>query len=243
MDIAKQIDLQTEYKSIIEQDKDKTYLDILPKEFKTFKRSIIKHEILFYLNKTETILNEVDFYRNRKFDKKDVVRYMMFYSDNKFELSYKFIPPIDFPFAERDKYREIERSLNFLKQSWDSFLARQKISKGQVVQSFDIEKDGYPRTGRGAMCYLFTPIEGNYPTNLKDTFKLYNPRSKKDVTFKILGTKNEGSIFIYKCENEKGKIVFLSPYDEIEGAYDCLFPINKETYSGWWNRTLISKEI
>ena len=69
---------------------------------------------------------------------------------------------------------------------------------------------------------------------------MFNPRTKKDLTYKILAYDLEDEI--YKCLNEKGKEVFLERHDNIEDAYSDLHDVNQEIFAGWWNRTLISKE-
>jgi hypothetical protein len=262
---------EIDYKEIVEQDKNKTYLDLLPPDFKNFKRSIIKRTILRYIDLVTDFLNNCSLYDGRVFDKKEVVRYMMkgtAYSN--FYLAYKFIPrkssdslwmkyvaenkPTNFKDKQLDnlyekfenenkdvikEYRDLEHHLQCLKQAWESYEDRQKIKKGELVNSYDMEDDGYPRTGRGALCYLFTPVKGNLPENKKGTFNLYNPRNKKNLEYKILGYKKEDKI--YSCLDENGKKVFLISHQEVADAFDCLFTSNKEIFSGWWNKTLILK--
>jgi hypothetical protein len=91
------------------------------------------------------------------------------------------------------------------------------------------------------MCYLFIPIKGEFPKNKKGKFFLFNPRNSKVVEYTILEYKAEDNI--YACLNEKGKKVFLAEHSVISDAYDCLFASNKETYAGWWNKTMINTII
>jgi hypothetical protein len=256
------------YQQITEEDKNKTYLDILPAGFKNFKRSILKRQVMFYLDKVAEILNTTSIYEGRVFDKKEIVRYMMRgTSYSNFYLAYKFIPKktsdslwmkyagkhnaqgqeqIDalwdsFEAENKDilkEYQKLENALQCLTQVWEQYESRLAVQNG--THDRDIEKDGYPRTGRGNMCYSFIPVRGKYPKNKKGTFELYNPRTKKDVTLTILGYKKEDEI--YKCLTEEGKEVFLDTEANISNAYSDLHDSNKEIYAGWWNRTLISRE-
>jgi len=261
-----------EYDHLIEQDKEKTFMDILPADFKKFARSVIKRRFLHLLDKAEKILSESGCYGEKVIDKKVLVRYIML-RNNDYFLAVLFVPKLDetrliieeyaklketgnlkksFELAcdeiEKEqantieKYREIDHILSSLDEYWNMYQSREKIKSGELDNGHDMESDGYPSMSRGAMCYLLTPVKGDYPKELETEFKLFNPRTKKDVTYKILGKKTEYKTPIYKCENQNGKVVFLFPLEEVEEAYDCLFTTNKEIFSGWWNRTLISKE-
>lgn len=258
---------KVDYARIMEEDKDKNYMDILPAEFKTFKKSILKRQVLRYIDSTTQFLNTCGLYKGRIFDKKEVVRYMMRGTDySNFYLAYMFIPRKDSTslwmkyaisyrketgkdpsyeeFAKKDNeiletYRELEYQLQCLKQVWEQYEDRQKVKKGKLVKDYDIEKDGFPRTSRGNMCYLFIPVKGKFPKNKAGNFKLYNPRSKKEETFEIISYKSEDEI--YSCLNEKGKKVFLADYQSVADSWDALFASNKEVYSGWWNKVMILK--
>ncbi len=250
-------------------DKGKTFMEILPSDFKQIKRSPIKRQILHYLDKVLELLNTSGLY-DKVFTKEELVRYMMIKTEySNFLVAYKYIPRTDSSdiiydyMTESDwklqgeirknritELREIHKdkidtvnNLNYyiglLRQSWQNYEDRQKVKQGKIIDSWDIEKDGYPRTGRGNLCHLFIPIKGYFPNNKTDNFNLYNPRTKKKIQYKIESYKKEDNV--YKCINEKGKTVFLIPYEEVKEAYSCLFTNNKEIYAGWWNKTLISK--
>ena len=260
-----------DYQRIIKEDENKNFMDILPSEFKNFKRSIIKRNILHYIDKVTKYLNESGIY-DIKFTEKEVVRYMMTGTDySNFYLAYMFIPHKDesslwmnYIYKNREKnldkkklnglrakfeaenkeilkkYQELNHLLSGLSESWTQYKDRQKIREGKLVNDYDIEKDGFPRCGRGNMCYLFIPVKGHWPKDKKGTFKLKNPRNGKTFNYKIEKYKEEDNI--YMCLNEDGKKVFLAVHDEINSCWDALFTVNKEIYSGWWNKTMISKE-
>lgn len=136
-------------------------------------------------------------------------------------------------------YDELSHTIQCMSQCWEQYEDRQKIKDKKLVNDYDIEEDGFPRTGRGNMCYLFVPVKGKFPKNAKGSLTLFNPRIKKSVTYTKLKYKAEDNI--YSCLNEKGKKVFLADHSEIKDSYNCLFASNKEIYSGWWNRTMILK--
>ena len=266
----KQADI--DYAKIIIEDKDKTYLDLLPKEFSKSKRGIIIKDILEHVDEAHKVLNDSGLF-DRVITKEDIVRFMMRgvkYSN--FFLAYKFIPRVNdmdiwMRFwdelrkrevqpsekeksklmdefhkenkEEFDKYNNVSCCIQWLNQSWESYEARQKVKEGTLVHNYDIEKNGFPRTSRGNLCYLFIPIKGEFPKNATGNIDLYNPRKKKNETFTNLEYNKEDNT--YACINPKGKKVFLAPYDEVEGAYSDLFAINKEIYSGWWNKIMIIK--
>lgn len=244
--IKKEIeDAQIEYEQIMAEDKGKDFMDILPADFKKVKRSILKRSILSYIDKVTDFLNTCGLYEDRKFTKNEVVRYMMrgtYYSN--FHVAYLLIPRKDTTFEKENekeiqKYRDLEHLMACMRQIWEQYEDRCKIKKGELVDDWDMEKDGYPRTGRGSLCYLFTPVKGEWKANQTGKFKLLNPRNNKVVEYEILGYKAKDDI--YACLNEKGKKVFLTEYSEVEEAYSCLFSSNKEIYSGWWNKTMILK--
>jgi hypothetical protein len=262
-----------EYASLVLHDTDKDWLDIFPEPFKKMKRGIIRRVVLSSINRAFKFINSCSLYEGKVFDRKDVVRYMLAMNENKHHLAWCFIPHkssfsviSDFTNSIKDQnltkeeeakkfneffensklydvYDELERNLRYPNQCWDAYESRQKIKNGKLIEEWDIEKDGYPSTSRGALCYLYIPVKGEYPKDATGTWILTNPRNGKDEQYKIINSKTEGNTTAYRCLNSKGKEVFMYPHREIECAFIDLFDINKEIFSGWWNRTLISKEV
>lgn len=260
---------EIEYKKLVKEDEGKDFLDILPNEFKSFKRSIIKRQILNYIKKCTVLLNNAKNFDGKNITEKDVTRFIIRGTDySNFYLAYKFVPRLTDPWMkyasewqrknnksslpknyyevcqktyeeEFTEYHELNHALQILKQYWKQYQDRQKVKKGEVIDSWDIEKDGFPRTGRGNMCHLFIPVKGTWVKNKKGSFELLNPRINKTVTYKITGYKKEEDI--YSCINEKGKTVFLAKWEEINDCWDALFDTNKEIFAGWWNKTMILK--
>lgn len=260
---------QIDYPRIMEEDKDKTYMDLLPTEFRN-KKNLLITDVLEYIDRTTEFLNNCSLYDGRKFDKKEVVRYMMRGTDySNFYLARLFLPRKDSSdiwgsycskwykenpekklpeglygvFAEENKeilkvYQDLETNLYWLIDGWKRYKNRKEVK--DETYSRDIEKDGFPRTGRGNLCYSFVPVKGGLPKNKKGELNLINPRNKKNVTYKILEYKPEDGV--YKCLDEKGKTVFLIDHEIVAEAWDCLHDVNKEIFSGWWNRTLILKK-
>ena len=260
---------EVDYKKLLIEDECKTFMDILPKEFSSFKRGIIKREILENIDDAEKILNASGLF-DRVITKKDIVRYMMRGTKYcNFYLANKFIPRTDqmdvwakfwktedsksskakkekamaaFRKANEaafDKHHKVTHCLSLLTQAWESYENRQKIKAGGLVHEYDMEDNGFPSTSRGCMCYLFIPVKGNFPVNAKGFLRLHNPRSRKTEKFKILKYNKEDNI--YACNNPQGKKVFLAPFEDVADSYDALFDINKEIYSGWWNKTMTLK--
>lgn len=257
------------YKKLVKSWRGKTYLDILPPEFSNYSRSIIKGGILRKIDKVTDLLNNSTLYEGRVFDKKEVAMYMMLGYDDFHLSNMIIPRKDIFSFAEdeytalykdeslvkddrdkgRDKIREkykkeidemdlLSRELDWCRDTYDTYTSRQKVKRGELVHSFDMEKDGWPSDSRGAVCYLFIPVKGEFPTGEQSVISLLNPRNKKVYDYKVLGYKKEGG-GTYMCENEKGNKVFLIPHETVEHAYDALFSVNKEIYSGWWNKTMI----
>lgn len=184
-------------------------------------------------------LTELNFLMNKFWeyiDEKNITRD----ADGKYDgMDYNFIMAIvEQKYKnESEEFKKIEDDLRGLEQLWDMVEDRIKIKKGLLVHDYDIEKDGFPRTGRGSLCYLFTPVKGGLPTEKIDgDLKLYNPRTKKDEIYKIIDYKEEENIFA--CLTPKNKKVFLIDYDVVDDAWDCLYRVNKEIYSGWWNKVM-----
>lgn len=260
---------KSEYEQIILRDKDKEFMDALPKEFLIRKSGDIKNSVFKSIDKAFEILNKTKAFEGRIFTKLEIVKYMLWIKPN-FHLAWLFIPRMDstrlwMNYIKKNKeeklseknldklykkfeienkaeiieLQELEFAMRGLEQSWELFLNRIDVKNGTF--SRDIQPNGFPRTGRGNLCYSFIPVKGNYPLKKVDEFKLYNPRTKKDLVYKILAYDLEDEI--YKCLSEKGKEVFLEKHSNIENAYSDLHSVNKEIFSGWWNRILISKEI
>jgi hypothetical protein len=250
---------QVIYDKYVEEDKNKDYMDLLPPEFRTFKRSIIMRDVLLRIDEVTRVLNECGLYGDRVFDKKEVVRYMLCIASGSEERHYgvakMFIPKEDFfsmyvdrlhrkskgqvvedvP-GDQETHENVERWLSYLKQSWEAYLSKKHIQQG-IVEEGDLEEDGYPRASRGNLCGIYLPVENLCNAGKKaKKLTLYNPRSKKDEVYTVEGYKAEDGV--YKCINPKGKTVFLADADEVRDAWDCLFPINKEIFGGWWNRIM-----
>lgn len=249
---------KVDYERLIKEDKDKTFMDILPSEFTGFKRSLIKRDILNAIDSAHEYLNECNLYNGRVFDKKEVVRYMMTGTKyTKFYLAYLFIPRKDFfhdvrfrnpdfktfPKEEQDKietpYTELSHRLQWLKQCWEAYEQRLNIRAGKMAHDYDKEESGVPRASRGNMCSVYTPVKGKWETDLSGTITLFNPRSKKKVKLTIEQyVKNDDT---YVCSDPNGKKFYLTSHKSVADSWDCLFAVNKEIFSGWWNKTLIWK--
>ena len=245
---AEGVEAEIIYKKLLEEDKDKNYMDLLPQDFSNFHRSIIKRDILAHIDRVTDHLNNCPLYDGRVFDKKDVVRYMLSYTDN-YTLARMFIPhkssmalyakEADLPpkqFKAKEKlYEDLQIEIQWLSQSWNLYLQKQMILNKDIV-SGDFEDDGFPRASRLNLCWMFVPVDGKWRKNKKGTVELYNPRSKKDETYKLLEWKAEDNV--YKAENPKGEVVFLCKFQDAYDCYDALFSVNKELVHGWWTRKL-----
>lgn len=260
---------KVEYKRIMEEDKDKTLLDILPPEFRRTKRSIIKRGFLGAVKETTEHLNQCPLYEGRVFTEKEVARYgMTGTSYSNFYLAYQFIPKkdsMDFSMKFFDQwrgkgtdeeqkaalkkyhddnkatyglYQELDYHLRRVIEAWEAYESRQKVKQGKPVNNYDIEKDGFPRTGRGSLCSLFVPVNGDFRKKqyAPGTIELYNPRTRKAEVWEITRYKKEDNV--YEALTSKGKKVFLADYQDVANAWDALFSINKEIFSGWWNRVM-----
>lgn len=251
-------DAKVIYERLIKEDKNKNYIDILPPEFKDFKRSLIKRDILKAIDSAHECLNTCGLYNGRIFDKKEVVRYMMSITKN-FFLAHCFVPRKNFMndviFRDREKkfdklpvleqrkleepYEELSSNLQWLKQCWEAYESRLNVKAGKMAVSYDKEEDGLPCTSRGNMCSVFTAVKGKWEKDKSGSLTLYNPRNKKKVTLTIdKYVKNED---VYICTDLAGKKVYLSSHESVSDAWDALFAVNKEIFSGWWNKTLIWK--
>lgn len=137
----------------------------------------------------------------------------------------------------RDTYNDLDKEFRYLEDIWSTWKQRTAIKNRTA--DFEIEEDGFPRQGRGNMCYAYHPIQGDIRNlEIGKTYTCTNPRSKKEVELTILSKRGDQSE--YKCLL-KGKEIFICEYGEVEECYSCLHPINKVIWSGWWNRTLIIK--
>lgn len=247
------------YAKLVEEDKGKTFMDILPPEFKTFKRSIIKRQILKAIDMTTRFLNACPLYDGRVFTELEVTRYMMrgtAYSN--FHLAHLYIPRRDsirlhydkslnydkLPEEEQEKlrkpYDDLSSHLQWLKQAWEAYESRKRVKAGKGDDlSDELEESGAPRTGRGNLCSIYTPVKGKWLKDQRGVIKMFNPRNKKTVELTI--EKYVKSDDVYICTNDKGKKVYLTSFESVEEAWSCLYDINKEIFSGWWNKTLIWK--
>lgn len=227
-----------DYGEIVNSDKNKNYLDILPEDIVSKKKSIISLNILYPLERLEEMIKG-----NKQLQDlisiNRLLRYAMFYSKN-YDLASKFYNEYKIPFYINDNILdEFRKHVAILRQGYEAYNNKKSVKNGELVHSWDMESDGYPSTSRGSSCYLFIPIKGDFPENKTGNWLLHNPRTKKDVTYEILGYKNED--YIYKCKDPKGKIVFFMAYSSVAGSYSDLFDINKEIYTGWQKKVLISK--
>jgi len=252
-------DAKVLYAKQVEEDKGKTYMDILPPEFKNFKRSIIKRQIIEAIRSTTKFLNECPLYDGRVFTELEVARYTMRgtkYSN--FYLAHLYIPRRDsiklhyskefkydeLPEEEQNKlrkpYDDLSYHLQWLKQSWEAWESRLRVKEGKGDElSDELESHGAPRTGRGNLCSVYTPVKGQWLKDQTGVIKMLNPRNKKSINLTI--EKYVKSDDIYICVDEKGKKFYLTSFESVEEAWSCLFDINKEIFAGWWNKTLIWK--
>ncbi len=256
-------DAQVRYLQLLEEDKDKTFLDILPAHFKNNKRSLIRRGIMERIDEVTTYLNECPLYEGRIFDKKEIVRYVMSSVDD-YELSLCFIPYkghisiwmkhyeannfVPTTPAENQAYRdknekdfelcdELDLTLRFFRQMWQTYEDWLLVRNNAPTRYSELGKDGFPRTSRGNLCYYFIPVKGGFPPNLSE-ITLFNPRTKKDVQITSMEYKASDNIYSGMLD---GKKVFLADYESIDDAWSDLFDVNKEIYSGWWNKVLINK--
>lgn len=257
------------YQKFQEEDKDKDYKDILPSIFKTFKRSIICTSILKEIDKLYNVILErqdiyphivsksnivrwlqyednyklknlfmpsaerisnrlyMDFCNKEEKENKDNVNYTLDGVYERFEEQYKDLS---------DRLREIDYWQCILKQDWGTYLNKENKKKGELDPS-DLEDSNYPRLSRGNLCYYYIPIKG-LGKDESGGITCLNPRTKKKKRFTIIN-QLENDYPAYKCVDGMGKECFIADWEEVNEAWDCLFSINKEIYSGWWNKTLI----
>jgi hypothetical protein len=252
----KEQEAEVEYAKLLIEDEGKTFLDILPAEFKTYKRSLIKREIIDHIGRITKLLNESPVYKDMKFTEFQVTRYMLARRKN-FYLAWKYIPnrtTLDLRFddnykkmSEEEKIKireflnEMSQELSWLMDSWKMWEQRQRIKQGKSAHDFDMDEDenGIPRTSRGNLCSIYTAVKGKWLKNQKGPLKLFNPRNKKTITLTI--EKFVESENVYVCLDNKGKKIFLTDYESVDDSWDALFAANKEIFSGWWNKILIWK--
>jgi hypothetical protein len=225
------------------------HLKLLPIEFSNFKRSIIKKSILDDIDALFILLNNTKLY-NKTFTKSDIVNYINNIGNKNYEEAKNYIPDVDYNFFLKEMFdnantsigkekEEIDKHISYLIQSWDAYLDRIKV-KNKVIDSYDIESTGFPDLSRGSVCSNFIPGQGldNLNCSINNTILLTNPRNKKTIHAEILRIQKNR----YECKIDN-KIYYLIDREEIVDAYSALFSINKEIYSGWWNRTLIAQQI
>ena len=258
---------QIDYAKFMEEMPNKDLYEILPAEFRNRKRGIIYKDILNNIEAITKMLNELPEFKGiRTFDIKEVAYYGLV--KNNYCLKKLLIPISDYNgwFAEyveatkgrdlseekdkkladeiRESYKhqaveELKHRLQYLKELWDSYEQRKRVQQGLLAHSYDMEDDGFPRTSRANLCGFYIPIKGKFKPE-GDKFILFNPRKKKEEIYKVLEYKEEDDV--YKCKSPSGKEVFFCTLDDTESSWDALFSINKEIFSGWWNKILINKQ-
>lgn len=95
------------YKNLIEYTKDKTYLELLPKDLISKKRSLIKTHILKSIDSTYEWLLHSPFYNENPITKEQITLYMMVgtgYSN--YKLAWKIIPKINSMSKEMEYYNQ-----------------------------------------------------------------------------------------------------------------------------------------
>lgn len=112
--------------------------------------------------------------------------------------------------------------------------------RGECGFDSDCYHDGifYPTDRRGTLCSVYTGVD-NFDTEfMRSGDKIYILTSR--------GTQKEADVIdvhpnvhraIIKIKGEKNTR-FLCRKEEIEDAFDALFPSNKRKYTGWWNRCI-----
>lgn len=224
------------------------YLKLLPPEFSNFKRSIIKKSILRNIETLYKLLNETTLYDKRVFEKSDIVNWVINSHEGKFKEAKNFIPNVDYKYFLKESYennseiledqkREIEFNMSYLRQNWSCWKDRLDVKNG-IINKFDIDSDGFLSTSRGSLCCNFIPVKNGINGEINDKIELFNPRNNKIEIFTILKINEEDNS--YRCINSKNEIKYLIDHQNVKDAYSALFPINKEIYSGWWNKILIN---
>lgn len=218
------------------------YLKLLPSEFTNFKRSIIKKSILFSIERLFQKLNNTPIFNGRIFSKEDVVNFVL---NHRSKEKLDYIPNLTGMKFYTDDYWSDEKNIidaykSFLIQYWMLYEERIKVKNKTLVDKFDIDSDGFPSNSRGSLCYLYTPVRNGLNSNVNDVIELFNPRSKKTEIFTVTGIRKEGETINYQCKNTKNEFVYFIDEEDVKDAYSALFPINKELYSGWWNKILIN---
>jgi hypothetical protein len=188
-----------DYERIMKEDEGKTFLDVLPAEFKTFKRSVIKRAVIEDIKSTTKYLNETGLF-DKVITEIATARYMLCMIESKHHLAWKFIPLLstfsidfdpkykDLPQTEKDRFwdkiEETSQQLRWLRDTYNAYLQRQRISRGEYDLR-SLEDSGVPRTGRGNMCSVYTAVKGKWEKDVKDEITLFNPRSKKNIVLKV----------------------------------------------------------
>lgn len=128
-------------------------------------------------------------------------------------------------------------NLTYAVQDYDNVIKRINIKlKKYDEDSFDNDK--MPSLNRANLCSMYIPVdELSFKHNIGDNIKCINDRTKKIIEFKITKRKFDDN-YTYECVDKNNKIYWITSYDNVKDAWDCLFPINKDIYSGWWNKTL-----
>lgn len=242
-----------EYQKLCQENVNKTYLQLLPVEFSTFKRSIIKRQILQSIASCTKFLNEARLHGEKVFTEKDVTFYMLYCTKNT-HLANCFIPrrssmelfrqPGFENLSEEEQniklkpYYDYDHHLQWLKQSYEAYESQQRVKAGLSAHVWEKAED-VPRTSRGNLCSVYTAVDGVWQTNKTGQIVLKNPRTKKNVVLQIEQYVKEDNVYI--CHDEKNNKIYLASIEDVKEAWSCLFDVNKEIFSGWWNRTLIWK--
>lgn len=218
------------------------YLKLLPSEFTNFKRSIIKKSILFSIERLFEKLNNTPIFNGRFFSKEDVVNFVL---NHRSKEKFDYIPHLTGMKFYTDDYWSTEKNIiddykSFLIQNWMLYEERIKVKNKTLVDKFDIDSDGFPSTSRGSLCCNFIPVKNGINSEINDEIELFNPRNNKIEIFTILKINEEDNS--YRCINSKNEIKYLIDHQNVKDAYSALFPINKEIYSGWWNKILINNK-
>jgi hypothetical protein len=257
------------YLEIVEYIKGKTYLEILPQDLVSKKRSLIKSYILETIDSTYEWLLKSPFYNETPITKEQIALYMMIgtkYSN--FQLAYLIIPKIydcyiwiEFEKAvegialtreERSALRTEYRETH--KQELDDYyeLERTLHYLGQVWEHYEARlkvKEGVPVKSYDMEDDGFpSASRGNMCYLFIPVKNLNNKELESEVTlFNPRNKRNENFTEvtfkeednIYSAINKTGKKVFFADHSEVAECWDCLFSINKAIYTGWWNKTLI----
>lgn len=246
------------------------YKHLFPEEIFNKKSFLYKHFIKNlekiiskfnnFINNTDTELISV--LVNSNISNEDIINHIINYRNPAKRKSIKTIIYADFVFFKLydklkgdssliDKWREInkdkineakeiEQYIAYAVQDYD--LIKVKLDKiNRLIDETDIEEDGMPRLGRGSLCRYYIPIKGlNNSYKINDKIVCYNPRNKKEIQYTITKIKENGDA--YEVIDNRMKRYWFASYEDIQNAWSDLFSINKDIYSGWWNKSQIIKK-